>query len=337
MISVSAPAKIHLIGEHAVVYGHPAILGAIDKRIEIDVEKSDDVKFFYRRNKKLLKKFFTVEDCRKTAEKVSRLWEEGNKKGDFTPLFNFLKSASGTYFKAIAGFLLTSFKIKKGISFRIKTKLEAGTGLGFSAALAVSLTKGFCSLFNIKLSRKKINEIGYQIEKLNHGSPSGGDNTVSSFGGILFFEKEKFEKLKVPNFLKNLIIIFTKREKLTGELVQKVKNLNPKLKKAIIENIGKNAKKMKGIIEKEDFENFKKLINQAQKDLKKLHVSSPKIDEIVRKVKRIGGVAKLSGAGGGGAILCFHHEKEKLISAVKKMNLPFFEAKIEKEGVKMEK
>jgi len=335
MISVSAPAKVHLIGEHAVVYGYPAILGAINKRIKIDLEKSNKIKISYQKNKKLLKRVFEIKDCQERAQKANQLWKEGDKKGDFSSLFNFLKSNQPTYLKTIVGFLLNYFKIQKGVSLKIKSEIEMSAGLGSSAALSVALTKGLSSLFNIKLSKKGVNEIAYQIERLNHGRPSGGDNTISAFGGILFFEKGEFRRLEVPDFLENLIIVLTKRKELTGQLVQKVKNLDPKLKKSLIKNIGKNTQKMEGIISQGDFENFKNLINKTQDDLKKLQVSTPKIDEIVKKIREIGGAAKLSGAGGGGAILCFHQERKKLLSKLREIKSNFFEAKIEKVGVKI--
>src|SRR3989344_2991814 len=42
MITVSVPGKVHLMGEHAVVYGKPAILAAINMRMRVMVEGSKD-------------------------------------------------------------------------------------------------------------------------------------------------------------------------------------------------------------------------------------------------------------------------------------------------------
>lgn len=334
MISISAPGKVHLIGEHAVVYGYPAIISAINKRIKINLKPVKKIKITIYINNKKLQKDFEIKDCKETAKKAVKIWKEGNKKGDFSSLFKFLKSDLWLRLKIIIGFLFDYFKIKKGVSLEIKSGINSGMGLGSSAALSVALTKGISQFFSIKLSKRKVNEIARKIEEINHGRPSGGDNTVSTFGGLILFEKGEFEKLKIPCFLKNLIIALTKRKVSTAQLIQKVKNLDENLRKSLIEDIGRNASKLRAVIEKEDFENFKKIINQTQNNLKKLQISTPKIDKIVKEVRNIGGGAKLSGAGGGGAVLCFHNDKEKLTAVLKKLRVPFFEAKIEKEGVK---
>lgn len=346
MFKASAPGKIHLIGEHAVVYGYPAIIAAINKRIKINLKPGKKIKIAIIGNGKKLKKEFEIKECKETAKKALKLWDESNKKGDFSLLFNFLKTDVWLRLKAMIGYLFVHFKIEKGVSLEIKSEISSGMGLGSSAALSVTLTKGISSLFGIKLTKNEINKIAYEIEKLNHGKPSGGDNTVSAFGGLICFYplsaaspktlKYRKEKLKIPYFLKNLIIVLTKREGSTAQLIQKVKNLDQNLRKSLIEDIGRNAGKLRVVIEKEDFENFKKIINKTQDNLKKLQVSTPKIDGFVEKIRNIGGAAKLSGAGGGGAVLCFHSDKEKLTATLRKLRIHFFETEIEKEGVKME-
>ena len=82
---------------------------------------------------------------------------------------------------------------------------------------------------------------------------------------------------------------------------------------------------------------MKEIINLAQKDLKDLGVSTPEIDGLVKAVQDIGGAAKLCGAGGGGIVLCWHEDKEKLKKAIEDAGFEPWETELGVEGVTVKK
>jgi mevalonate kinase len=333
MLEVSSPGKIHIIGEHAVVYGYPAIISAIDRRIKIRAEESNKIKI--KNNLYQKETQFEVEETAAAAKKSRELWKKGDKKNDFTDLFAFLKSDFWKRNKATIGLILFSLKIKDGVSLIIDGDLPSGVGLGSSASLSVAITKAIAELYALQISNQKINEIAFEIEKLNHGRPSGGDNSACAFGGTIWFEKEKIEPLSLPDFLKNLIIVLTKRKLSTGDLVQKVGNLEKNFRDSKIKNIAEATYKMKLALKNENLDEIKYLINFAQDNLAGLGISSPEINELVRGIREVGGAAKLSG-GGGGTVICFHQNKEKLIKLLKKLGPNFEEIKLGAEGVRVE-
>jgi len=336
MIEVSAPGKIHLIGEHAVVYGFPAIIAAIDRRVKILAEKANKIKIKNNIYKKETE--FSLKEVLLAAKKSEKLWNLGNEKKDFSELFHFLKSDFWCLPKVMVGLILNSFKMKSGVSLIINSDLPFGVGLGSSAALASATIKSIAALYDIQISNPEINNLAFEIEKLNHGRPSGGDNSACTFGGTIWFEKRKIEFLSLPDFFKKIIIISTPRENLTsGELIEKVRNLKTSFRNSRIKNIANATYQMKEALRNRKIVEIKNLINLAQDNLAELGVSTPKIDEIIKKIRKIGGAAKISGAGGGGNVICFHRDRKKLIQLLKKMKVNFWEAKLGVKGVRLEK
>ena len=79
--------------------------------------------------------------------------------------------------------------------------LLAGSGVGSSAASCVSLARALNEEFKLGLSIDEINHVGWEGEFAYHGTPSGVDNTASTYGGILLYQvadnEKNFEQIKV--------------------------------------------------------------------------------------------------------------------------------------------
>ncbi|RLJ08239.1 MAG: mevalonate kinase [Candidatus Aenigmatarchaeota archaeon] len=336
MVRVSVPGKVHLVGEHAVVYGEPTILATVGKRIFINTRKGEKIRI----DDEGEKLEWNIEEVKEFGEKVSEVWEKCKEKNDFSEV---AKLAHGKNFaKAALGFLLNEFNIDEGLVLRIESDLPKGVGLGYSAALSVGLVKTVSEVFGLGLSLEKVNDLAYEIEKFVHGTPSGGDNSTCCFGGLIWFEKgnppviESLQK-EVPYKLENFVLACIKEpEKNTGELVQMVRDLNPEFREPRIKAIGRASWEMRKALREKDFQKVKELINLAWKNLSELGLSVPEADEIIDKIVSIGGAAKLCGACGGGIMLAYHEDKERLKNLIRESGYEPWDVELGVEGVKME-
>lgn len=306
IVKVSAPGKIILSGEHAVVYGYPEVLSAIDRRLSVEVEETGsglDVQPV--EGKPLVE--YAIEIIKKQLN-VSGL---------------------------------------KNLKIRIDSQIPIGSGLGSSAAFAVAITAAFFEFLKLPRSLKKINEIAYEIEKKQHGTPSGGDNTVSVYGGFLLYRKETevfkvFSPLKTKVFPSIFLINSGKPEEGTGEMIEIVKDfvLNfPREAEKVFREIEQITRSFLRFLSGEE-QNFSDLIMRNERLLEKLGVVSDKTKILIRKIESIGGSAKISGAGGvrknSGIILAYHQDPKVLVKLANEEKLDMFRVRLGEKGVKNE-
>ena len=344
MIKTSAPGKVHLIGEHAVVYSEPAIIAAIGNRTYVDISPAKDITYQDIAWPDI-SHTWKVEQVFEITQKTFDLWKEGNEKKDFSKLFSFIKENGYEGYRAsVLGLAMKNLGINQGFSITIDSKIPTGAGLGSSASRAVAMTKAIAELFEKELSLEEINDIAFQQEKIIHGTPSGGDNSACCFGGLVWFKKDQPKnqinslKEEVPYKLENFVFVYTgPAQKTTGELVQLVRELDEGYRTERIKKIGEMTYEMLDVLRRRNFQRMKEIINQTQKNLAELKISTEKIDQIAESVQEIGGAAKLCGAGSGGIVLCYHQDKGKLIDLIKNIGYDPWETELAVEGVRIEK
>lgn len=341
MIKASAPGKVHLIGEHAVVYGEPAIIAAIGRRIWVEVEKHDKVRVNDRNQS--MEEEWSLEECIDSASRAQAMWMKGFEGKDFSELFSFVKS--GQNFKKVAiGMILRRLGIDSGVDVTIYGDVPLGSGLGSSASMAVALVKAVSELYEKNLPQEELNEIAFDIEKMVHGTPSGGDNTASCYGGLVWFQKNDqgkptLEPLKeeIPYELENFVLAYIKKPvKTTGELVSVVRGLDASAREPRVKAIGRATIEMRQALKSKDFAKVKELINLAWKNLSELGLSIPEADDLIAKIREMGGAAKLCGACGGGIMLAYHEDKEALKKLISDSGYTPWETELGAGGIRIE-
>ena len=334
----SAPGKCIIIGEHAVVYGEPAIIATVNLRTIVTAEKSDRAS--YRDHRFGHNNSYSLEEVKARTVEVLDLWEKCNEKKNFSPLFENIKANKYENYKcAVVGIALDSLGIEDGVSIDIDSNVPAGAGLGSSSSLEAALTQAVAAEYEKKITVEEINDIVFKMEQIIHGTPSGGDNSACCFGRLIWFQKGNpniIKPLDVPK-LENFVLVHIKPpEKNTGELVQIVRNLDEGYRTPRVKEIGSMVPVMLEALKKKDMKKVRDIINKTQKNLAELGVSIKEIDDVASAVREIGGAAKLCGAGGGGTMLCHHDNKEKLIDVISSLGYKPLQADLAVEGVRVE-
>lgn len=341
MVTASAPGKVHLIGEHAVVYGHPAIIAAVEKRIYVTAERADKV--VLRDDRWNSRREWHVEECMEASDYASNLWKKCSGKRSFSDIVSWAKDGGkfNNYWKAMIGTVLSMTGADSGISIHItRCDIPSGSGLGSSSASAVAIAKAVSEAYGKKMPREMINSIAFECEKFIHGTPSGGDNSASCFGGLVWFQKAQPANIIVPldyGKLENFLFVNAGvPEKSTGELVQMVRNMPENVRNPKMEEIEKMTHEMKHVLKDRDYGRLKEIMNRTNEILSSLGLSTHATEEIYEAVASIGGGAKMCGACGGGIVLCWHEDVKKLKDVIKKLGYESFEADLAVEGVKAE-
>lgn len=317
-ITVSAPGKLVLFGEHAVVYGKPCIVTAVGQRMHVSIELLENKEFQ-----------LTAPDVKINNYKKPML-EIGL--GDIPKEVLFVETA-----------VKNTIKSKKaGLKITTKSEFSSQLGFGSSSAVTVCVIKALSELFNLQLSKKQIFDVAYKTVLGIQKKGSGFDIAAAIFGGTLYFVKagKKIESLSVGQM--PLIIGYSGIKADTVILMNKVKekfkNNKYSLNKIFneIEIIVDNAKQA---LSTKDFLILGKLMNKNQMLLEKLGVSIPKLDTMIVASLQAGAYgAKLSGAGGGDCMIAISSIKNKkaVENAILALDGEIINTQINAEGIRVE-
>ena len=279
--TASAPGKIILFGEHAVVYGRPALAVPVTQ-VHADVEVTDSPRAGI---------WIHAPDIALHAELAS------------LPPDHAVGAAIRSVFSALGVSPFPPFEI------RITSSIPVASGLGSGAAVSVALIRALSSFFSqsVSLPDEQINHLTYEIEKLHHGTPSGIDNTVVTYARPVYFVRgQPIETFKVGAPF-TIVIADTGISAPTKESVGDVRKLweADKVKwEKVFDEIGGIAQNAKERIENGEWRSLGTLMDANHFLLQQLTVSSPELDRLVEaaRTSRAGG-AKLSGGGRGGNLI----------------------------------
>ena len=297
MATASAPGKIILFGEHAVVYGRPALAVPVTQ-VHADVEVTDSPRAGI---------WIHAPDIALHAELAS------------LPPDHALGAAVRSVFSALG---ISPFP---PLEIRITSTIPVASGLGSGAAVTVAILRALSSMIHSPLSNGEINSLAYEIEKLHHGTPSGIDNTVVAYARPVYFVRgQPIEPFKVGAPF-TLVIADTGISAPTKESVGDVRKLweadKPKWEK-VFDQIGEISEAARTAIERGKTDELGPLMDSNHALLQTLTVSSPELDHLTEIARKSGADgAKLSGGGRGGNLIALvekynaAHIAESLLSA----------------------
>lgn len=283
----SAPGKVILIGEHFVVYGEPALVMAINRYIQVCVETRPDPQIYISSNLGI-SGFFEENKFRTICggEDTMRILEP-------------IKIAAET--------TMNLLNEKKGLNIEIISAIPMGVGLGSSGASAVATVAAVSTLLRSPLKKEAIVELSTAAERYVHLNPSGVDQAISTYGGLISYKKgENLSRIQISSKIP-IIIGNTCLRRNTGRLVNNVKLMVerfPEVMNPLINIGGKLTPLAIASLKRGDLRELGELMDFNHGLLITLGVSTEVLDQLVYAAKRGGAFgAKLTGAGGGGCMV----------------------------------
>jgi len=195
--------------------------------------------------------------------------------------------------------------------------LLAGSGVGASAASCVSLARALNAEFELDLSIEEINQIGWEGEFAYHGTPSGVDNTASSYGGILFYqvqnEKKNFERIQVKTPI-NVVLAnsgVTSDTSTLDAFTTQLREKDPDLFKKRLKAIKEQAFEMKKALEEGALEKVGSVMTENHKILIDMGLSHDTLVHLCNLALEKGALgAKVTGGGRGGYMVALTPGKD---------------------------
>ena len=290
-----APAKIILFGEHAVVYGKPAIAIPV-MRVSATARVLPSI----------------------TAEpgliQIQAPDIQLNQNLSELPEDHPLAAAVQIALASIAPARVPALTVQ------ITSTIPVASGMGSSAATSVAIIQALANFFGAHLSPSTVSDIAFEVEKIHHGTPSGIDNNVIAHQQPVYFIKEKpieFLQIKAPT---HWVIADTGEKTPTRLAVAGVREqytVDPDQYEPILSEIGEIAQQARDPLAAGNCEVLGHLLNQNQRLLLALGVSCDSLENLVGAALAAGAHgAKLSGGGlGGNMIALVAPEKADAIAA----------------------
>jgi len=296
----SACGKVILLGEHAVVYGRPALALPIPLAVEAIVRKGGT-----------------------GANLVVPRWGLEQKVRSSTSL-----GVTGMLHSLLVALGLAD----EAMTIEVIPHVPRAMGLGGSSALAVAIIRALDHAFRLGLDDAIVNAHAYECEKVAHGTPSGIDNTIATYGMPLLFQRSggsavaagagAGEPLIEPLQLGTpvpLVVGITGRESLTANTVARVRQIHdahPARYDAIFDQIAILTRSGVGALREGNLQELGELMNLCQGYLNALQVSTPELEELIHIARAHGALgAKLTGGGGGGSMIALCPGRQDVVAA----------------------
>lgn len=233
--------------------------------------------------------------------------------------------------------------------FILKSGVPIGAGLGSSASICVSLSHALLQLSHdtTQIDNELINNLAFIGEKCIHGTPSGIDNTVVTYGGIISYVKNdtlSYDNIDISKDIVddlNLLIVNTNITRSTKQILQQVKLLHdslPMVMDSIWNTMHKISIQCENCLQSGNLNKLPNLIKINQDLLHSINVSHPIIDNIVQLTELLQiGATKLTGAGKGGCTITLLEQSdntkiEDLKNALNDLNCNIYQSKLGGKG-----
>jgi mevalonate kinase len=323
MVTASAPGKVYLFGEHAVVYGEPAVACAVERRAHSTAETRDDGR------------------TRISAPGLS-LSGVTVEYGDGAPSVDVPSERARDALAYVEGAIeqaRDAAEADTGLSVTVESDLPLGAGLSSSAAVVVATLAAAGDALGADIDDEELADRAFRVEyEVQDGQASRTDTFCSTVGGAVRVEGEDCRRLGAPEL--PLVVGYDGGSGDTGELVAGVRELRERYGFAAdtVSAIGDVVRTGEELLAAGDREALGEVMDVNHGLLSALGVSAGSLDAMAWCAREAGALgAKLTGAGGGGCIVALDPDggAERALSVHPDCEVAF-EAALDRDGVVVE-
>ncbi len=308
-VLATTPGKLILMGEHAAVYGRPALVAAVAPRTRVEVASSDEG---------------VVVDLPDLGQEVRSDWPElqsvaadararwqAYSENPTADSFQTLRDSNPANLVRLA---LGELAVELGsdlpaLALRVKSDLPIGSGFGSSAAVGVGLVGGVLCFLEGEVDRTRVDRIALEVERRQHGMPSGVDHRTVLHGGVLWAERSPAGELCTEPVAGGQVlgsriqVLHTGQpSETTGEVVAAVRQLASEDSigfERLLDRMESCGRDFRQWLRSESgaLDRAIASIRDYEACLEALGVVPAPVREAIREVEALGGAAKISGAG----------------------------------------
>jgi mevalonate kinase len=301
-----APGKLILSGEHAVVYGKPAIAMAIDRSavFELTPQAGNEISFDLPGGEGSgSHTLMALSDLKRRIDKKHNEFLRGE-----IGIRDVLAMPADLFRFAFVHTLDGLHRhIDTGICLKLRSSIPVGCGMGSSAATVLSEIRALGHYLRVDFKPDWYYEYSLEAEKLQHGKPSGVDSYISLHGGCASFKQGVANPMSLPR-MKMYMVQTGIPESTTGESVmaveQNFQNSEIWSEFEAVTNAFEEA------IRANDEQRVHWLVRENNRLLAAIGVVPQRVQYFIADVEASGGSAKICGAGAvsgdkGGVVLVF--------------------------------
>ena len=207
-----------------------------------------------------------------------------------------------------------------GFDLHVHSRIPVAMGLGSSAALAVAVIRAFDNFLRRKMSDVEIDKLAFECERLAHGTPSGIDNNIATYGEPVLYSKGSRTRTKPVTLAEAppLVIAVSGIKGNTKDMVAGVRFRYERARElygTIFDEIDEISVAGSVALRECNYEQLGSLMNVCHGFLNAIEVSTPELERMIYIARKNGAIgAKLTGAGGGGSIVALCPGKESKVA-----------------------
>lgn len=333
-MKVYAPGKLILSGEHAVVYGQPALAMAINRYAVASVGRGKFPKVSLDLSDLSHSSHLTLQDLLAIKDKVKQKYQrfirgEYHIRDVLRKPFELVHAALGI----MAG--EHNITLPDGMKIHVASDIPIGSGMGSSAASILCVMKAASLHLNVPISTDILYQMALEAENLQHGHSSGLDLRVSLHGGCVYVKGVKIQAREIPEFDIHLVNTGTPQAS-TGECVKHA--AEHFRSDEFCAEFGAVTDRMDAALKLQSWQGMHAAVRENHLLLTSIGVVPERVQKFVSDLEAIGGAAKICGSGSikghqAGVVMVLTQDEEQLAAVCRKYHYELLKVKGESRGV----